>query len=331
MGKLTGSQRDALIEGLLGGEKSSELQKQYNVSKTTINAYRREIQKVKKEDGPDIRQSDVKLEREEKIEEPILQSKVSAVDSFYDPVNVREFIEEEAVTESNEKHMTIPKSLLNAATKKLKQENVIKPKKAKKETVKDEPEVEIIDEDIEKVKLKIRQYAFAFESDTRVREYVGNDINRFNLSLSKKSLEELNRILSYMRFLIKSSSNTDKVIETTLMTTMIVIEKIGSKVGLQLDGLSKEIGDDLKNETSDLKRTIMEIGIEMDISKYFQNPKVDLILNVSKKLLFVHSKNKALNQLKPSEGLPPPQPVQNVTTYLKSGLDEELKDKYQDL
>ena len=331
MGKLSENQRDALLQALMSGQKSNDIQKQFGVSKTTVNAYRRDIQKEKQVAstlcGPAL------LEPE--ADDIIAQPKQSAIDSYYDPANVKSYVEEAELTESNEKHLRLPKSLINSANKKLKEESETKTKKGKKEAVKtvsDESAVDVLDEGAEKLKLKIRQYTFAFENDTRVREYIGNDINKFNLGLAKKSYDELDKILTYIKFLIKSHSNTDKIIETTLMTTMLVVEKIGSRVGLQFDGLTQEIGDELKDETSDLKRTIMEIGIEMDVSKYFQNPKVDLLLNLSKKLMFVHSKNKAMNQLKPSAtNIPAPQPVKNVATFLKSGLDEGLKDKYQDL
>ena len=325
MGKLNGNQREALLEALMGGTRSSDIQKQFGVSKTTVTSYKRDLQKEKQ-----VKSNAAEPDKEEIIEQP----KQTGIDAYYDPENVKSFAEEEEVAEMNEKHTKIPKSLLNQASKKLKSEEP-KSKKGKKETVRidnEEPVVEVVDEDIEKLKLKIRQYSFAFESDVRVKEYIGNDINKFNLGLAKKSYTELDRILTYIKFLIKSNSNTDKIIETGLMTTMMLVEKIGTRVGLQFDGLTKEIGDELKDETSDLKRTILEIGIEMDVSKYFQNPKVDLLLSISKKMLFTHSKNKALNQLKPSaNNMPPPQPIQNVATFLKSGLDEGLKDKYQDL
>ena len=96
---------------------------------------------------------------------------------------------------------------------KVKRIQKLKTKKRKTKRIdNEEPVVEVVDEDIEKLKLKIRQYSFAFESDVRVKEYIGNDINKFNLGLAKKSYTELDRILTYIKFLIKSNSNTDKII-----------------------------------------------------------------------------------------------------------------------
>ncbi len=59
------------------------------------------------------------------------------------------------------------------------------------------------------------------------------------------------------------------VIEGFLVTFMVILEQIGSKVGLQFDGLAKDISLDLKNDESDLKRAITVLNIELNMSSYF--------------------------------------------------------------
>ena len=218
------------------------------------------------------------------------------------------------------------------ANKKLKEEN-----KSNEKTQIKKSEVEKTDDELEDEKqnliCKIRQYVFAFESNRYINEYVGNDKDKYLLSLEKKNMKDLNNILKYIQFHIRNSKSNTTVIENTLTTMMIVIEKIGSKVGLQFDGLAKDISIDLKDNKSELNRAITELSIEWNVASYFNNPKVDILMNISQKLLFTHQKNKHLQALNVQENktVQVNPKDQSTEAYLKSSLNIDLKERYQDL
>jgi hypothetical protein len=230
--------------------------------------------------------------------------------------------------------------LINLANKKLKEDD--KQVKQSKNTsllrsgIKNE-EVEQSDDQLEEEKqkliCKIRQYVFAFESNRYINEYVGQDKDKYLLSLEKKSINDLNTIIKYIQFHIRNNKSNSTVIEGSLVTFMVIIEKIGSKVGLQFDGLAKDISLDLKNDESDLKRAVTELNIESNISSYFNSPKVDILMQISQKLLFTHQKNKQLQLLNVKENKTVPvKPVnQSTEAFLKSTMNPELKERYQDL
>ena len=102
----------------------------------------------------------------------------------------------------------------------------------------------------------------------------------------------MNTKIKYIQFHIRNNKNNTAVIENSLVTLMVVIEKIGAKAGLQFDGLAKDVSLDLKDNSSEFKRAITELSIEWNIASYFNNPKVDILMNSSQKLLFTHQKKK---------------------------------------
>ena len=336
MGKLDDIKKLELVDALMKGGKSSDLQKQFGVSKQTITTYKRNM---KPENTKPIEN---KIEPVKEIDE----NKDVDISQYYDPLSMGEHLEKESQITDSKGHAKIPKSLLNETMKMFKEEHkeiVSKNKKnvkGKKEEVKPvlsqhnaEEEVEDIEDDKKELIARIRQYVFAFNDNKYLNEYIGKDKDKYVLALNKKSLKELGNILEYIQFHVRNKGGSDKFIETGITTLFLIIEKVGNKAGFELDGLTKDITEDLREPSSDLKRAIIELSIEMDTAKYFNSPKVDLLLNLSQKLLFTHQKNKHMRALQPSEvvvnNAPIPKP--SVEVFLKSGLDTELKNKYNDL
>ena len=312
MKKISQEERNAIIQELKNGFKPKDVQSKFGISKQSLYT-------IKKQGNPN---AEPKQElTPEQIEE-----------QQYDPENIKNYIQNENVEEEHKTHAKIPKSLINLANKKLKEEN-----KTNEKTQIKKSEVEKTDDELEDEKqnliCKIRQYVFAFESNRYINEYVGNDKDKYLLSLEKKNMKDLNNILKYIQFHIRNSKSNSTVIENTLTTMMIVIEKIGSKVGLQFDGLAKDISIDLKDNKSELNRAITELSIEWNVASYFNNPKVDILMNISQKLLFTHQKNKHLQALNVQENktVQVNPKDQSTEAYLKSSLNIDLKERYQDL
>eukprot|EP00042_Codosiga_hollandica_P052815 m.677261 g.677261 ORF g.677261 m.677261 type:complete len:179 (-) comp58570_c0_seq12:402-938(-) len=69
-----------------------------------------------------------------------------------------------------------------------------------------------------------------------------------------------------------------------LIMACVLVEKVGAKAGFQFDGLSKDVADDLKNNESDLYKSVNEVTIELDVAKYFNSPKLELLMNLAGKL-----------------------------------------------
>ena len=344
MGKLDDMKKMELIDALMKGGKSADLQKQFGVSKQTITTYKRNMKPASTESGPAFAKLENAKPVDNKPNELIEKEEIKDVDisMYYDPVSIGEHIEKEAQVMDSKGHAKIPKSLLNETMKLFKEEHkeivnknkkVVKGKKLEAIPKNAEEEIDDIDDDKKELITRIRQYVFAFSDNKYLNEYVGKDKDKFVLGLDKKNPKELTNILEYIQFHVRNKGGSDKFIETGITTLFLIIEKVGNKAGFELDGLTKDIADDLKDPSSDLKRAIIEISIEMDTAKYFNNPKVDLLLNLSQKLLFTHQKNKHLRALRPSEvvvnNAPIPKP--SVEVFLKSGLDTELKEKYNDL
>ena len=348
MGKLDQSNKLSLIDALMKGEKSADIQKRFNVSKQTVTTYRRNLNpqlesvpSIKLVSGANLPYGLEKEPREiaqiqSANEEP--EKKEVDINQYYDPVTIGEHLDKVETVEDTKGHAKIPKSLLNETMKKFKDENKqTANKKSSKGKPVIQPDEPVIEEEIEDDKkeliTRIRQYVFAFNDNKYLNEYIGKDKDKFVLALNKKSLKELSNILEYIQFHVRNKGGSDRFIETGITTLFLIIEKIGNKTGFELDGLTKEVADDLKDPTSDLKRAIIEISIEMDTAKYFNSPKVDLLLNLSQKLLFTHQKNKHLKALQPSNVIVnnAPIPKPSVEVFLKSGLDTELKNKYNDL
>jgi len=310
--KISDTEREAIIAELRGGRRPIDVQKQFNISKQSLYTI--------KNSAPTPTSSSNNKPKELSPEEIQHQ--------MYDPTNMKEYVEKEAV-EENAPHQKIPKSLINLANNKLKE-------KQQKTNLNNKPEnnqnIEVNDEEDKKVIInKIRQYVFAFESNKYISDYVGKDIDKYVLSLNNKSMKDLNNILEYIKFHIRNKGNNDAMIENALTALMFVVEKVGSRVGLEFDGLAKDIADDLKDPSSDLKRSITELSIEMNIASYFSSPKYDLLMGISQKLLFTHAKNKQFKKLEPKTNLPTPQPQKSAEAYLKSSMDSKLQEKYQDL
>ena len=131
MGKLDQSNKLSLIDALMKGEKSADIQKRFNVSKQTVTTYRRNLN-PQLESVPSI-----KLEKEprelvnEANEEP--EKKEVDINQYYDPVTIGEHLDKVETVEDTKGHAKIPKSLLNETMKKFKDENK---QPAKKQPVK---------------------------------------------------------------------------------------------------------------------------------------------------------------------------------------------------
>ena len=320
MKKISQQERDAVIKELQQGLKPKDIQSKYGISKQSMYT----IKKL----GQLVRNNNV-------VKEPELTAE-EIQEAQYDPVNIKDFVNEESHQEETKTHAKIPKSLINLANKKLKEDNKTNEKSKNNNVVKTadvEPTEDQLEEEKQQLICKIRQYVFAFESNRYINEYVGNDKDKYLIALEKKTIKDLNTIIKYIQFHIRNNKSNSMVIESTLVTLMVVIEKIGSKVGLQFDGLAKDISLDLKNDESDLKRDVTELNIESNISSYFNSPKVDILMQISKKLLFTHQKNKQLQLLNVEENKTVPvKPVnQSAEAYLKSTMNNEPKEKYQDI
>ena len=319
MKKISQQERDAVIKELQQGLKPKDIQSKYGISKQSMYT-------IKKQGQP--------VSNNNVVKEPELTAE-DIQEAQYDPVNIKDFVNEESHQEETKTHAKIPKSLINLANKKLKEDNKTNEKSKNNNVVKTadvEPTEDQLEEEKQQLICKIRQYVFAFESNRYINEYVG-DRDKYLLALEKKTIKDLNTIIKYIQFHIRNNKSNSMVIESTLVTLMVVIEKIGSKVGLQFDGLAKDISLDLKNDESDLKRAVTELNIESNISSYFNSPKVDILMQISQKLLFTHQKNKQLQLLNVEENKTVPvKPVnQSAEAYLKSTMNNELKEKYQDI
>jgi len=321
MVKLSIDQRDSMMAELLGGETPKALQTKYGISKQAFYT-------IKSEAGVNVNSRNQKKAPENK-QKAEMETPAQINEKMLDPENMKEFVTK-TETEEPKPSFKIPKSLLDATKEKVKAKTT-KVKEVQKEKIDDEEEDE--DEEHKKLVCKIRQYLFAFEDNRYLQEYVGKDgINKFVLGLAKKSNKDLQNILEYVKFHIRNKNADNVFLENSIATFMILVEKIARRVGIDLDGLAQDVSLDLKEPSSDLKRSLTEISIEMDVNRYFNNPKVDLLMGLSQKLLFTHQKNKHLNRLQKHEEMkPPPAPVRNVEHILASGLDESLKEKYQDL
>ena len=320
MKKISQQERDAVIKELQQGLKPKDIQSKYGISKQSMYT-------IKKQGQP--------VSNNNVVKEPELTAE-EIQEAQYDPVNIKDFVNEESHQEETKTHAKIPKSLINLANKKLKEDNKTNEKSKNNNVVKTadvEPTEDQLEEEKQQLICKIRQYVFAFESNRYINEYVGNDKDKYLIALEKKTIKDLNTIIKYIQFHIRNNKSNSTVIESTLVTLMVVIEKIGSKVGLQFDGLAKDISLDLKNDESDLKRAVTELNIESNISSYFNSPKVDILMQISQKLLFTHQKNKQLQLLNVEENKTVPvKPVnQSAEAYLKSTMNNELKEKYQDI
>ena len=312
MKKISQEERNAIIQELRSGLKPKDVQSKFGISKQSLYT-------IKKQGNPN---AEPKQElTPEQIEE-----------QQYDPENIKNYIQNENAEDEHKTHAKIPKSLINLANKKLKEENKPNDKIQIKKAVVEKTDDEIEDEK-QNLICKIRQYVFAFESNRYINEYVGNDKDKYLLSLKKKNMKDLNKILKYIQFHIRNSKSNSTVIESTLVTLMVVIEKIGSKVGLQFDGLAKDVSIDLKDNKSELNRAITELSIEFNLASYFNSPKVDILMNISQKLLFTHQKNKHLQALNVQENktVQVNPKDQSTEAYLKSSLNKDLLEKYQDL
>lgn len=320
MKKISQQERDAVIKELQQGLKPKDIQSKYGISKQSMYT-------IKKQGQP--------VSNNNVVKEPELTAE-EIQEAQYDPVNIKDFVNEESHQEETKTHAKIPKSLINLANKKIKEDNKTNEKSKNNNVVKTadvEPTEDQLEEEKQQLICKIRQYVFAFESNRYINEYVGNDKDKYLIALEKKTIKDLNTIIKYIQFHIRNNKSNSMVIESTLVTLMVVIEKIGSKVGLQFDGLAKDISLDLKNDESDLKRAVTELNIESNISSYFNSPKVDILMQISQKLLFTHQKNKQLQLLNVEENKTVPvKPVnQSAEAYLKSTMNNELKEKYQDI
>jgi len=319
MGKLTTEKRDEMMAELLGGSTPKSLQQKYGISKQAFyNIKNNHIKNDSKMPEP----------KQVKSKEVVKASP----EAMYDPENMKEYIEkEETKAEEPKASFRIPKALLESAKEKVKPKATPK-KKAVIERDESDDEDDEDDQEIKKIICKIRQYVVAFDDNKYIQDYVGKDVDKFLLGLDKKNEKDLNNILEYIRFHIRNKGSDSKFLENGITTFMILIEKIAWKVGVDLDGLAKDIAVELNEPSSDLKRSLIEISIDMDVSKYFSNPKMDLGMNIAQKILFTHQKNKHLRRLQTTEEMkPPPAPTKSVEVILSTGLDEDLKQKYQDL
>ena len=247
---------------------------------------------------------------------------------------MNKYITRQAFTDK--KLPTLNKSQLNAGIKMIEKQEAAKNKALNKNvTVKGKLNQDLDDEemDIEKKKLilKIRQYVFAFEDNKYINEYIGNNKDRWVLSLANKKVPELQNILEYIQFHVRNKGGNDTMVENIITTASVLIEKVGTMAGLQLKGLTHDISLELKDSDSDLKRAVTELAIEMDITKYFNSPKIDVLMILSQKTLFIHQKNKHLATLEREKVIELPQQKPSSEAYLRSSMDEELKNKFADL
>ena len=83
----------------------------------------------------------------------------------------------------------------------------------------------------------------------------------------------------------------------------------------------------------DIYSALTELSIEFNLASYFNSPKVDILMNISQKLLFTHQKNKHLQALNVQENktVQVNPKDQSTEAYLKSSLNKDLLEKYQDL
>lgn len=330
MPRLSNAERQSILHELQnGGSSPVELQTKYNISKQSLYALKKKapLTKVIKEDV---------------IEDP--NDAETLMIQQYDPENMKDYLTHQQDDEP-QKPPSIPKSLIKLANKKLKDENddhqkLVKSKASSSSSSKkgktpedEEDEEEEIEKERKKLILNIRQYIFAFPDNITLQEYVGDNKDKYLLSLEKKSIKDLKTIFEYIKFHVRNKGGNEKVLESSLVAMMIVIEKVGTKVGFHFDGLAKEISDDLSDSSSDLKRTLIELSIEMDISKYTNSPKIDLLTTISQKLLFTHTKNKELKKLQKTAELTAhePAPVKSTEAFLKTTYNPELAQEFGDL
>lgn len=329
-----------ILNDLKNGIRPIDVQNKYGISKQTLyNIKKVDIPNNKEELTQKIEQLEksLNIKRDTPIEKVQVadmdDSKRDNLQQLLDPVNMKNHITQHE--EDDKKHSKIPKSLINEASKKLKEQNetVKTSKKQPKQRQLKQIEEEIEEDEEEKKRLicKIRQYIFAFEDNRYLIEFIGQNKDKYVLSLNNKPMKELNNILEYIQFHVRNKEGSTNMLESAVSFISVVIEKVGSFGGLYLDGLSLDIQNDLKNPQSDLKRSLIEMSIEMDINKYFNSPKLDVFMSLSGKVLFTHQKNKHLGAMKSNQLSTAPQPAQSTETILKSSLDNQLKEKYQDL
>ena len=176
----------------LNSLKPTEVMKKYNISKATLY----NIKKAEQNEQPERPNNSPTLEEPEnkEISNKIDEMEVN-INQYYDPENIRDYLHKQNEESKQEKHMTIPKRLIDESIKTIREKKGIKTKSKLNDIVKyDEPD----DDPKEKKELiiKIRQYVFAFEDNKHIARYVGKNKDRFVMDLNKKSINELNDFIS---------------------------------------------------------------------------------------------------------------------------------------
>ena len=107
MKKISQQERDAVIKELKQGLKPKDIQSKYGISKQSMYT-------IKKQGQP--------VSNNNVVKEPELTAE-DIQEAQYDPVNIKDFVNEESHQEETKTHAKIPKSLINLANKKLKEDN----------------------------------------------------------------------------------------------------------------------------------------------------------------------------------------------------------------
>ena len=345
MGKRINAElKKQILDDIANNLDNKDIANKHGLTIRTIQKLRKTNNETDDAKSVDSQHSEKQVENVENVERPVVKddsdeeddkSIDDAYSALYAPENIATYIQTESAPE--QKHNKIPRSLINEANKDLKEKNkkalAKRGKKGKDFDEDEELDLEQIDKDKKRLITQIRQYIFTFTENKNINDYIGNNRNRYMLTLVNKSVKDLTNILEYIRFLVRHHSGTDKLITTSITAVILLIEKIGGFAGLRLDGLTTDISSELNSPTSDLNRAIIELSIEMETSKYTNSPKIDIALMLSQKMLSTHAMNKLKDKMQGPQiaNVPAPPPPKAVDTYLKAGLDEGLKDKYNDL
>lgn len=335
MPKLTKSTRNDLINDLLNGMNKTDVQDKYKISKQAY--YKLLKQQQPKQPDENILNQNLNNEIQQTNEQ---KEQIDNTDILYEPNAMFEYMQKDTqVQEAKPTKMpSISAKKINDVYKQIAK----KDSKIAKQKDKELMNMAEIEPDKQEIIMKISKYIYAFKSNQHINDFISSQvkmtkgkgsidsydkqIESFVFGLYKKNSNELNNILKYIQFNIRTASKSSMAIENSLIFGCIIIEKIGSRVGFQFQGLTADVSKDLKDESTDLYKSLNEICIELDLARYFNNPKIDLLMNVSGKLMTCHQRNKLLNSMNGPSNV-----NLQSTNNLKQTHNIKLEEKYNDL
>ena len=333
MPKLSKLQKENLITDLMNNISKTEIQDKYKISKQSYYKLLKQNQPKQPNDNVINQELNTEIAQTDNQKE-----ETNNTDLLYEPSAMFEYMnkDEQKAEAKPSKMPTISAKKINDVYKQITKKDT----KIAKQKEKDELADMECEPDKQELIMKISKYIYAFKGNQHINDFITSQvkvakgksdsyekqIEIFVFSLYKKSIAELNNILKYVQFNIRTASKSSMAIENSLIFGSIIVEKIGSRVGLQFDGLTTEIANDLKDENTDLYKSLNEICIELDLARYFNNPKIDLLMNISGKLMTCHQRNKMLKSMNG----PAVSNLQNADT-LKKTHNTKLEQKYNDL